>query len=199
MAEPTLTMILLPATPTPDLQSAIRAFDCGDDPWSRSLTAFLRDGGAKRDLRALIGATYLALLGGEAGVGQSAELAGYVNLAMMTIEASQPLADLSSRRHLKRVPYDVYSALLIGRLATDRRYQVKGIGAAMLLWVVELAIALPVPCRFLALHVDEHNQRAIRFYEREGFFRAAVQERGERGVLVLMLKDLLTALEEPGH
>jgi ribosomal protein S18 acetylase RimI-like enzyme len=61
----------------------------------------------------------------------------------------------------------------------------------MLVWVVDLALTLPVPCRFLALHVDEQNGAAIRFYERHQFFHAARRTRDDATVLLFMLRDLL--------
>jgi GNAT superfamily N-acetyltransferase len=73
-------------------------------------------------------------------------------------------------------------------LAVDRRNQQRGVGAAILGWVRDLADNLGVGCRFLALYCDERNHAARRFYRRHGFFEPPLPPEGygER----LMLYDL---------
>lgn len=91
------------------------------------------------------------------------DLAAYYTLSA----ASIPLVDLPPDE-TKRLPrYPTLSAVLIGRLAADQRYQRRGLGELMLMDAVRRS--LQDAAAAFALLVDAKNDRAAAFYQRYGF------------------------------
>jgi len=108
---------------------------------------------------------------------------GYVTLCLSQVE--------NKRRNpiLAEVRYSSVPALLIGRLAIDRRFQRAGCGSAIMKWIRNMAYDLAAGCRFLAVQVDIENDAALRFYWREGFVAPAATR--PAGRLQLLLYDLV--------
>jgi ribosomal protein S18 acetylase RimI-like enzyme len=90
-------------------------------------------------------------------------IAGYYTFA----SASVPVTDLPEAE-AKRLPrYPVMPAALIGRLAIDRQYQKRGLGAAMLFDAIKRAAASDAAV--FALIVDAKDDNAAAFYRHHGF------------------------------
>ena len=156
--------------------AALPDFTCGNDEWDGYLNDFLKED-ALEQAAARFNKTYTFY-------DDSGQLVAYAALSAsevrnQTARASPLLTD---------APYQRIPALLIGRLAVDERHQGSGFGSAILGWIEKTATLLPIGCRFLALHVDERNDAAIRFYVGYGFFRPPHIE--VRDHLQLMLYDL---------
>ncbi|EGV18496.1 GNAT family N-acetyltransferase [Thiocapsa marina] len=97
------------------------------------------------------------------------QVAGYYTFAAAGI----PLTDLPESL-TKRLPrYPSLPAGLIGRLAVERRYQRRGLGA--LLVVDAVARALRAEPAIYALVVDAKDEHAAAFYARLGFHRFTSQ------------------------
>ncbi len=89
--------------------------------------------------------------------------------------ASIPLVDLPSEE-TKRLPrYPSLPAVRIGRLAVDKRFQGRGLGAALLIDAV--ARTLRADAAAFTLLVDAKNDRAVEFYKRFGFKTLASEPR----------------------
>jgi GNAT superfamily N-acetyltransferase len=157
----------------PEVAEDIRSFDCGHDPWAGPLNNYLRNGNAQREHLAQVASTYLIY-------SEDGQLVGYITLAWAVIDATQ---DLKRSRGLRRVPYSVLPALLLSRLAIQAAWQSRGFGTETMEWLRKLTGILPVDCRFIALHVDQANAAAVRFYERHGSF--AHGSPNERGLLLM--------------
>jgi len=142
-----------------DLLSDFAGFSCGDEDWEADLRDFLLND-ALRQSDGRFNMTH-------AFYTQQDEPVGFVSLSNAQVDRS----DAGLRR---QAPYAVVPALLIGRLAVDRRYQGRSYGRHVLGFVRELAKSLPSGCRILALQVDTRNESAIRFYEREGFSKPPI-------------------------
>jgi ribosomal protein S18 acetylase RimI-like enzyme len=99
------------------------------------------------------------------------QIAGYYTFAAAGI----PLVDLPESL-TKRLPrYPSLPAGLIGRLAVDRRYQRRGLGA--LLVVDAVARAVRAEPTIDALVVDAKDDHAAAFYARLGFHRLTSQSK----------------------
>jgi ribosomal protein S18 acetylase RimI-like enzyme len=89
--------------------------------------------------------------------------------------ASIPLVDLPLDE-TKRLPrYPTVPAIRIGRLAVDKNFQGRGLGAALL--ADAAARALKADAAALTLLVDAKNDQAVAFYQRFGFRALASQPR----------------------
>lgn len=164
----------------PATREDLDGFDAGDQSWDARLTNYLRFGNAAREHRARVNSTYLAY-------DVNGRFVGYVTLSYLQVELT---ADVKAHQGLRKIPYASISALLLSRLAVHRAHQSRGLGGTIVSWVVDVARALPAACRFVALHVDAENKRAIRFYERQQFVARGDVRHG----LQLLLRDLLTPL-----
>ena len=81
--------------------------------------------------------------------------------------ASIPLVDLPADE-AKRLPrYPTLPAVRIGRLAVDRRFQGRGLGAALLMNAADRT--LQGDAAAFALLVDAKNDQAVGFYRHYGF------------------------------
>ncbi len=160
----------------PQMLASVGKFNCGSEEWSRNLSVYLRKY-AWRDEQALVTSTYLA-------VDEKYDLVGYVNLSWVRVKKTGPAAD---RVLIEGIPYQDLPALFLARLAVSSAKQGQRAGHSMMDWVDDVADASSVAVRFIALHTDEANSRAIGFYEGRGFF---VAEHIEEKHQVLMLRDL---------
>jgi GNAT superfamily N-acetyltransferase len=87
----------------------------------------------------------------------------YASIAMTGIDRSAAPPSLS-----KRAP-DPVPALLLGRLAVDRRHNGKGVGTALVAHVLATAVDLNTSAACRAVVVSALNPRARQWWERLGF------------------------------
>lgn len=128
------------------------AFCCGVD----ALDVYLKNQ-AGQDMRRLVSNCFVA------ADSDTGTIAAYYTLAA----ASIPMSDLP-QEETKRLPrYPVLPAVLIGRLAVDRRYQGIGLGGALLSDAVQRALRGDAAA--FALIVDAKDETAARFYAHHGF------------------------------
>jgi ribosomal protein S18 acetylase RimI-like enzyme len=90
----------------------------------------------------------------------SPQVIGYYTLSMTSL---QP-AEVPRGAGISKVP-----ALLLGKLAVDRRYQGQGIGARLLMHAQRSALLLSRQVGLHALVVDALNERAAAFYRKYDF------------------------------
>lgn len=141
------------------LKTNADAFSCGDDNLDRYLRTHIT-----QDLRRNVARAFVAV---EAATGV---LAGYYTLST----ASVRLGDLPPDT-FKRLPrYPDLPAVLIGRLAIDRRYQGQGLGGALLVDVYRRAKRIYAQAALLGIIVDATDEGARSFYERHQFQRSPV-------------------------
>lgn len=145
---------------TPEHLEEFKDFSCGEDEWHRELDEFLRDD-ALREGDDRLSTTYVFY-------DQAEEPVAFATLSTSEIrnEETKGSPRLLGDTHYRSIP-----ALLIGRLAVDSHHQGKRYGSTVLAWIREMALSLPIGCRFLALHVDKPNEAAARFYSKWGFFK----------------------------
>jgi len=128
------------------------AFSCGVDPLDRYLQTR-----ATQDIRRRIANCFVAT------AANSNTIAGYYTFSA----ASVPMLDLPSET-AKRLPrYPVVPAALIGRLAIDRQYRGRGLGAALLFDAI--ARAARADTAIFAVLVDAKDDAASAFYRHHGF------------------------------
>lgn len=104
---------------------------------------------------------------------QDNQIAGYYTLSASALQ----LGDLpdSVRHALPRYPH--MPVVLLGRLATDQRYQGHGLGAVLLFDALQRAFDVGTgQIAAMAVIVDALHDRARSFYERYGFQRLPDQE-----------------------
>jgi len=136
------------------------AFTCGDEVLDRYFHAQV-----SQDIRRHVSNCFVAI---EAAKGL---LTAYYTLAATSI----PTPDLP-REQIKRLPrYPTIPAVRIGRLAVDRRFRGRGLGAALLADAARRT--LEAPAAAFALVVDAKNDRAIAFYQHHGFIPFVSQPR----------------------
>jgi ribosomal protein S18 acetylase RimI-like enzyme len=93
----------------------------------------------------------------------TSQIAAYYTISA----ASLPLADLPPDE-TKRLPrYPSVPAVRIGRLAVDRKFQGRGLGAALL--ADAASRTLKADAAAFTLLVDAKNDQAVGFYQRFGF------------------------------
>ncbi|MBN8940200.1 MAG: GNAT family N-acetyltransferase [Rhizobiales bacterium] len=94
---------------------------------------------------------------------EGAVIAGYYTLAATSI----PVLDLPEAE-TKRLPrYPVLPAALIGRLAVDRRYRGRDLGAALLFDAIQRAVR--AEAAVFTMVVDAKDEGAAAFYRHFGF------------------------------
>jgi GNAT superfamily N-acetyltransferase len=140
--------IIVPLAAAHDRQ----AFSCGTEPLDRYLQTQ-----ATQDVRRHIANCFVA------SPAESNVIAGYYTLSA----ASIPMTDLPEAQARKLPRYPVLPAALIRRLAVDRRYQRKQLGAALLYDAI--ARAIRADAAVFALLVDAKDDAAARFYLHHGF------------------------------
>jgi GNAT superfamily N-acetyltransferase len=128
------------------------AFSCGVEPLDRYLQTQ-----ATQDIRRRVANCFVATSA------DSNIIAGYYTFSA----ASVPMLDLPTET-AKRLPrYPVVPAALIGRLAIDRRYRGRGLGAALLFDAI--ARAARADTAIFAILVDAKDDSAAAFYRHHGF------------------------------
>lgn len=127
------------------------AFDCGTD----SLDRYFRTQ-VSQDVRRHIATAFIAV---ERSTGV---IAGFYTLAA----AQVPLADLDEDWRRKLPRYPALPAVLIGRLAIDRRFRGRGLGSALLADAAIRSIRSEIGAYFLI--VDALDEAAARFYRHHG-------------------------------
>jgi len=98
------------------------------------------------------------------GTDQGPRIRSYISISLSEIR--REYANLEDCPEAARFNYP---AVKIGRLATDRRYEGKGLGSALIDLVVGIAQEQIMPhagCRFLIL---DANRAKIAYYQRRGF------------------------------
>ncbi|MDR1449609.1 MAG: GNAT family N-acetyltransferase [Propionibacteriaceae bacterium] len=88
---------------------------------------------------------------------------GYIALAMTAVDAA------AAPERLRRQAPDPIPALLIGRVAVDRRVQGEGVGTALVAHALATAIELQEKAAFRAVVVDAAGPAAARWWQRFGF------------------------------
>lgn len=128
------------------------AFKCGDEALDRYFHTQVT-----QDIRRHVTNCFVAI---EVATGS---LAAYYTLAATSI----PTPDLP-REETKRLPrYPTIPAVRVGRLAVDRRFRGRGLGAALLADAARRTLEAP-PAAF-ALVVDAKNDQALALYQHHGF------------------------------
>ncbi len=152
----------------------VEAFRCGDtilDGWLRSRALRNQVEGESRTWVVLDGSTVVAF---------------YASSTAVVLRSAAPGG--AARNQPDPLP-----ALLLGRLAVDRRHQGAGLGAALLkhFLLKALEVAELVGVRLLLVHAA--NPDAAAFYEHHGFERSPLDQL----TLLLLVKDM-SAQSRPG-
>jgi GNAT superfamily N-acetyltransferase len=134
------------------------AFSCGIEALDRYLQHQ-----ASQDVRRSVAAVFVL------HDPETDAVAGYYTLSATSIEPTELPDDL--RRRMPR--YASLPAVLLGRLAVDRRYQGQRLGATLLFDALERALIQSSQIAAMAVVVDAKDDSAISFYERYGFQRFA--------------------------
>jgi ribosomal protein S18 acetylase RimI-like enzyme len=129
-----------------------RAFSCGVEALDRYLHTQ-----AGQDARRHISNCFVAL------PADGKTIAGYYTLAASSI----PMSGLAPEMAKKLPRYPVLPAALIGRLAVDRRFKGRSLGAALLYDAI--ARSLRADPAIFALIVDAKDETAANFYKHFGF------------------------------
>ncbi len=143
-----------------DHRSLVSAFD-NDEP---ELVTYLRRWALRHQERDRLGRTWIAI-DDAAGVQR---LAGFFTLSAASLERQ-----LVTAGDLARLPRFPIPAVLLARLAVDRRVQGQGLGT----WLFDealrktLVLATEGPIGFRVLVTDAKNERAALFYEGRGLVR----------------------------
>jgi predicted GNAT family N-acyltransferase len=138
-----------------------KAFDCGVEVLDRYLQQQ-----AGQDVRNRV-ATVLVMVDSEAEA-----IAGYYTLSATSVSLNSLSAEIT--KNLSRYP--TQPAILLGRLAVDRRYRGQGLGELLLFNALKRSFALSDELAAMAVVVDAKDDRARSFYERFGFVRLVDDE-----------------------
>lgn len=162
---------------------AVGAFSCGN----KELDDFLTTGEVENYDREGLGKTYLVYCGGE--------MAAYftVSFAELRVEYLRSWKSFSAmaERNLEAVP-----ALKIGRLAVDSRFKRRGIGKALVRYIVGMALesTRTIGVRLIILQAKPES---VPFY-RDRLFEFAVETRRERKRINRTMFLDLQAVEDVG-
>lgn len=152
-------------------------FSCGNS----ALDRFFRDYAGQNQFRFHLAVTYVAVLSGT--------IAGFATISFATIER----ASLPSAKLKKRLPGYPLPVLRLARLGVDKRAQGKGIGKALLRYILHLAIKMKSEVGCIGVLTDAKPE-AIEFYGNYGF--VALQEvlegtlHGQPTPMFLAMKDI---------
>lgn len=127
------------------------SFDCGSEPLNRFLKLH-----ALQSQRAGISQTYVA----EAG----AKIVGY-----HTLVVGQIAHDGAPERLAKGVPRHPVPVIILARLAVERAWQGKGLGAALVVDAMRRVLQAADIAGVRAMVVHAKDETAQRFYEHLGF------------------------------
>jgi len=128
------------------------SFECGEEALDRYFRTYVT-----QDIRRRIARCFVAV---ETASGR---VAAWYTLAA----ASVPFTDLPPDESRRLPRYPTIPAVRIGRLAVDRRFQGRGLGAAMLADATARAVQADIAAFMLI--VDAKNDAAVAFYRRHGF------------------------------
>jgi|SRR5579884_3722835 len=132
------------------------AFSCGEP----SLDAYLKTQ-ASQDVKRDLSACYVLAERG------SAAIISYYTLSASSVE----LTDLPDELTKKAGRYRLVPAVLLGRLAVDRRYQGRGMSTLLLLNALRRVLRTGIGVKLVL--VDALHDRAAQFYEHFEFRRFA--------------------------
>jgi len=138
-----------------DLDTDRSGFGCGVEPLDRYFRTQ-----ASQDIKRRVTACFTAL---DAG----GRVAGYYTLA----SASILLTDLAENLAKKLPRYPNVPAVRMGRLAVDRNFKGKGLGAALLADALRRAVTAEIAA--YAFVVDAKDEGAAAFYSHHGFLATA--------------------------
>jgi GNAT superfamily N-acetyltransferase len=127
------------------------SFDCGSEPLNRFLRLH-----ALQSQRAGISQTYVAATG--------AEIAGY-----HTLVVGHVAHDEAPERLIKGVPRHPVPVIILARLAVDRPWQGKRLGAALVVDAMRRVLQAADIAGVRAMVVHAKDEAAQRFYEHLGF------------------------------
>lgn len=164
---------------------ALQNFCCGSDSWDEQLNDFIQNDALGQQV-ARVNTTTVAY--------QDAVPIGFITASTSSVPLEPTV---KARPGLADIPYGQVGVILVGRLAVAEEYQSRGIGSGLLAWlkIVVREGDMPYGSRFLAVEVDRENEKAISFYQKNGF---EIFPRKKRKQLCLMLYDLFrpTALRK---
>ena len=130
-----------------------KSFDCGRD----SQNTFLKDRARKHsDIN--FSKTWVAVTEG------SSTILGYVTLSMGAVTFENISDEI-----LTKLPKYPMPVLHVGQLATDIRYQGKGVGSMLLRFAAEQAIKVAMVGGCFGLELEADNEQARQFYLKHGF------------------------------
>src|SRR5262249_15272953 len=153
-------------------EDPLAEFDCGVpllDAWLTQRALDNEASGASR--------TYVVCSGGK--------VAGYYCLAAGSIEPA-----MAPGRVRRNMPSPI-PAIVLARLAVDRRYQGRGVGAGLLQDAIRRTLSAAEIAGIRAVVVHAIDETAARFYLRHGFLRS----RAHPLTLVVTLKDAAASLQ----
>lgn len=154
------------------------AFSCGEE----SLDDYLRRRARQDDVRNIARVFVLS-------DAQDDRIAGYYTLSASAVQ----IEGLPSEVQRKLPRYPLVPVVLLGRLATDGRYQGQGLGEALLFDALRRAFVVGTQeIAATAVIVDALHDRARSFYERYGFLRFTDQENR----LFLMMQTIARLMQE---
>lgn len=129
------------------------SFDCGVP----KLNTFLQQQ-ARSQANQGFGVTWVAVEEGEK------QILGFITVSMGHVEFEN--ADEQVTARLPRYPIPV---LRVGKLATDIRFQGRGIGSLLLAFAARMAISTAEKVGCYALELEAANESVFNFYIKKGF------------------------------
>jgi ribosomal protein S18 acetylase RimI-like enzyme len=136
------------------------SFDCGEEALDRYFKTQVTQDGRRRVANCFVAID-----------SASRAVAGYYTIAAAGI----PFVELPPEESRRLPRYPTLPAVRIGRLAVDRVFQGRGLGAMLLIDAMRRSIRLP-PAVYAVL-VEAKNDQAVAFYQRYGFRAFASQPR----------------------
>ncbi len=149
-------------------------FACGVE----ALDRYLKEQ-ANQDVRRRVARVFVALPEG------SHEIAGFY-----TLSAGSVSRDSLPQKLSKRLPHYPVPVAILGRLAVDRRWAGKGLGAALVGDAVQRIVRASTSLAIHAIVVDAKDEAAHAFYEHLGFI--PLPEEARRLFLPLSAVEKLT-------
>ncbi|MFA6972540.1 MAG: GNAT family N-acetyltransferase [Gallionella sp.] len=137
-----------------DATIATASFQCGSAPLDDYIRRY-----ASQDVRRNVARVFVATPENDAQ-----QLAGFYTLSAGSVSCSSLPATLA--RKLPRYPVPV---ALIGRLAVDKQFQGKGLGAILLADACQKVSQASAVLAVVGIIVDVKDNKAVAFYEHFGF------------------------------
>ena len=133
-----------------------RRFDCGEETLNKYLTAIARQHQTKG-----ISKVYVLL---DLNLPKPSVI-GYYSLTLCEIDTSE-LPDKIAKKYPNNIP-----CVKLGRLAVDKRYQNRGLGALLLSDAIKRVLTISDFIGIVAFFVDAKNDNAGSFYKKYGFLQ----------------------------